>query len=290
MIFFKAINEHLNKRYNLLADIRIKRILCFGIPFFIFFFLIVFQPFNINLTQSWIKKISAIFLFSLSGSLIWTLHLYGIFKNKKGFSVGATILIIFWISLLIGISNFVISELFSSHVPFNLHNLPVIVFWSIITGITPITFIVVIYEIYSARSKVKFIHQINKTITLHNGAEKSIILTINASIGLDCLSMPLNHLLYLQAAGNYVDVYYCDNECNLKHNLIRNTLSEVILQLNKQCDKLVRCHHSYVVNLNKVDRIIGNSSSYKAVLKDIKIEIPISKKYKDQFLSLTNLV
>lgn len=290
MIYFNEIKKRLTKQYNLFADARIKQISCFGIPIFIFIFLLIFQPFNINMTHDLVKKISSIFFMSLSSSILWIIHLYGIFYKKKNFSVGFTVLLEVWVLLLIGVGNFVISELFSSHVPFYLPNLPVLIFWTLITGMIPMVFLIIIYEVYYVNSKVKFINQVNKIIVEQNTAEKSEIITINSNIGQDYFIIPLNHLLFLQAAGNYVDVHYFDNGYNLKHGLIRNTLSGVILQLNKQCDAFIRCHHSYVVNLTKVERVIGNSSSYKAVLKNIKTEIPISKKYKDQFLSLTNLV
>lgn len=289
MICFNKIKKRLNQQYNLYADIRIKRISCFGVPIFIFIFLLIFQPFNINMTQDEVKKITAISSMSFSSSVLWIIHLYGIFYKKKNFSVGFTALLVIWVLLLIGVSNFVISELFSTHVPFYLPNLPVLIFWTFITGLIPMVFLIIIYDVYYVKSKVKYINQVNKIIVEQKPAENSEIITINSNIGQDYFIIPLSHLLFLQAAGNYVDVHYFDNGYILKHDLIRNTLSGVILQLNKQCDAFIRCHHSYVVNLTKVERVIGNSSSYKAVLKNSKTEIPISKKYKDQFLSLADL-
>lgn len=289
MIYFNKIKKRLNQQYNLYADIRIKRISCFGVPIFIFIFLLIFQPFNINMTQDEVKKITAISSMSFSSSVLWIIHLYGIFYKKKNFSVGFTALLVIWVLLLIGVSNFVISELFSTHVPFYLPNLPVLIFWTFITGLIPMVFLIIIYDVYYVKSKVKYINQVNKIIVEQKPAENSEIITINSNIGQDYFIIPLSHLLFLQAAGNYVDVHYFDNGYILKHDLIRNTLSGVILQLNKQCDAFIRCHHSYVVNLTKVERVIGNSSSYKAVLKNSKTEIPISKKYKDQFLSLADL-
>jgi len=289
MIYFNEIKKRLTKQYNLFADIRIKRISCFGVPIFIFIFLLIFQPFNINMTHDEVKKITAIFLMSFFSSILWIIHLYGLFYKKRNFTIGLTALLVVWVLLLVGIGNFIISELFSNHVPFYLPNLPVLIFWTLITGIIPMAFLIIIYEVYYVKSKVKFINQVNKIIVEQNPSEKSEIIKIHSNIGQDYFIIPLNHLLFLQAAGNYVDVHYFDNGYILKHDLIRNTLSGVILQLNKQCDAFIRCHHSYVVNLTKVERVIGNSSSYKAVLKNSKTEIPISKKYKNQFLSLADL-
>ena len=85
MAFLNEIKNHLTRKYGLLADSRIKRILCMGTPIFILLFLLVFQPFTTNLATNIPKIISGTFLISITSSILWIAHLYGIF-HKSGYA------------------------------------------------------------------------------------------------------------------------------------------------------------------------------------------------------------
>ena len=287
MVFLNKIKNHLKRQYGLLTDKRIKRILCIGMPIYIFLFILVFQPFIANLITNIPKRVLGAFLISMASSLIWTAHLYGIFYRRQKNSVGLTILIVVWVFVLIGFIGFFLRELLSNHVTFRWNDLSLRVYWSLVSGIIPMVIVIFIYEIYYIRSKVKTINQVNTTIIPQNAPEESQLITINSTIGKDSLSVPSNQILYIKAASNYIDVYYIDNDQNMKHALIRNTLTAIHQHLKTQSDTFFRCHNSYIINRKNIDRVIGNSAGYKAVLKYTNIEIPISKKYKEQIQFLT---
>ena len=71
---------------------------------------------------------------------------------------------------------------------------------------------------------------------------------------------PINNLLFIQAASNYVEVHYLENG-NLKKKLIRNTLSKIEQQL--PFDNLKKCHRSYLANLNLIEKF--NSSNLNLI-------------------------
>lgn len=79
-------------------------------------------------------------------------------------------------------------------------------------------------------------------------------------------------ILYLESDHVYVCVY-----TTARKYLIRTSLQNYIEQLDK--DLFLRIHRSYVVNLSKIEKVLGSQ---------IKIRewfLPISKSYKDDLLS-----
>lgn len=67
--------------------------------------------------------------------------------------------------------------------------------------------------------------------------------------GIMRFSLKLEHLLYLEAADNYVNIYYLNNE-RVNRFIIRNSLKN--LEEAFKGTEVVRCHRSYMVNCLKV--------------------------------------
>ena len=47
--------------------------------------------------------------------------------------------------------------------------------------------------------------------------------------------------------------------------------------LLKEYKFIVKCHRSYLVNINFIDRIEGNSQGYKLFVENLSSPIPVSK-------------
>lgn len=83
------------------------------------------------------------------------------------------------------------------------------------------------------------------------------------------------NLIYLEADDNYVDVWYFAKD-KLQKTTLRTTLKniETTLQVYPQ---FVRCHRSYLVNLQQVLQVIGNSQGYKLVVEKTDFQVPVSR-------------
>ena len=90
------------------------------------------------------------------------------------------------------------------------------------------------------------------------------------------LHTSLDDLLCVRAEGNYVEIYTAANYNRAQ--LLRSTLSSVedTLQLYPQ---LIRCHRSFIVNIEKVEGIQGNAQGLKLLLASDALKIPVSKTY-----------
>lgn len=114
------------------------------------------------------------------------------------------------------------------------------------------------------------------------GFKSSNLISIRDSRGVLQLSVAKENLLYIESADNYICIWYQKNEI-LKKQLLRITMKEISEQLAET--NVVRCHRSYMVNLDlvKVMRREKENLFLELGMPHIK-EIPISKTYGEKVL------
>ena len=92
------------------------------------------------------------------------------------------------------------------------------------------------------------------------------------------ISIMLENLLYVDSADNYATIHYL-NKSKLSHFLIRNSLKWMEENLTKD-SPLVRCHRSYVVNLDKVKVLRKTKDGIYLELDAVNTpDIPVRKPY-----------
>lgn len=97
------------------------------------------------------------------------------------------------------------------------------------------------------------------------------------------ISIMLEHLLYIDAADNYAMIHYLNKE-RTSQFLIRNSLKWLEANLTKETP-LVRCHRSYIVNMDKV-KILKKTKNGIQLELDMEgaPDIPVSKTYYEMFM------
>lgn len=101
------------------------------------------------------------------------------------------------------------------------------------------------------------------------------------------ISINKDDILYIESCDNYVVIYYTGNNI-IKKYLLRNRLKTIEDELSNT--NIIRCHRTYLVNLEKAKVIRKESDGLYIELdtKDSK-EIPVSKSYQkkisDKFIS-----
>lgn len=132
-------------------------------------------------------------------------------------------------------------------------------------SVFPVIFLTMINYIYHLRKHQSVATTFNEQIPASSPA-KTIIPSIPTTIsfkdenGKEDFNIPQTQLLFIKAANNYVEITY-QEEAQIKMYLLRNRLSNIEQQLSHK--SIVRCHRSYLVNLDKVGRITGNAQGYK---------------------------
>jgi len=88
-------------------------------------------------------------------------------------------------------------------------------------------------------------------------------------------TLPLDQLVFIKAANNYVEINYLENE-QIKKYLLRNSIRNIETQLAYPSIK--RCHRSYLVNMDKAGRITGNAQGYKIHFPfTVDFVVPVSR-------------
>lgn len=95
------------------------------------------------------------------------------------------------------------------------------------------------------------------------------------------LHLKADELFYLTSADNYVEVVY-QSEKKITQKLLRGTLQKAEKQINYP--DIIRCHRSYIVNLQKVVSVNGNAQGYQLGLREINKIIPVSRSCKKAVL------
>lgn len=98
------------------------------------------------------------------------------------------------------------------------------------------------------------------------------------------ISIVLENLLYIDSADNYATIHYL-NKSKLSHFMIRNSLKWMDENLTK--DKpLVRCHRSYIVNLDKVKVLRKTKEGIFLELDAVNTpDVPVSKTFYERVMT-----
>ena len=94
----------------------------------------------------------------------------------------------------------------------------------------------------------------------------------------EVLRVGKDELLFVKAVENYVEICFTDKSKKVISVTFRQTLSNVYEQL----PFLEKCHRSYLVNINSIKEITGNSQGAKISFIVGEKEIPLSKSYYKQ--------
>lgn len=119
----------------------------------------------------------------------------------------------------------------------------------------------------------RFVKSCNKAFELHNFRNSTEAADyIFVKDGYDQLKITYDEILFLEAAGNYVTFTLKD-----KKVLTRSTFAEAMNLLPS--DKFVRIHRSYVVSVNKVEKM----ERHQVTIGDKKI--PMSGAYREDLIN-----
>ncbi len=256
-----------------------KTFISLGTGFFIALFLIYFEPFSINELTTPNKTIFLVGygIISTTTMLIFYFIIPFIFPNyfkEENWTVGKDIFNIMLNIIFIAFLNVLYSQIiFGSWGKSNITMLLKMFSYTFILGIFPTVGIVVINYIYYLKQYSHPPQPSLSTILVHN-----IPLTLIAENEKDTIKLFQEDLFYIESNDNYSTVIFQKEELILKE-LIRSSLIRLENQI--PAESIVRCHRSYIVNLDKVIKISGNAQGYKLYLKDSDFIVPVARKYSE---------
>ncbi|WP_271784247.1 LytR/AlgR family response regulator transcription factor [Aquimarina algiphila] len=244
---------------------------------YVSFFLLIFQPFGVN-NYDPTHHISLDFLlgsvgFGLISGIIISIHEFIImpYCNKK--KTGVTILARLCLSFILlpfGIYLFY-------NVIGNFHDWKWSSFFDFIRDVSLMAILPMsLIYIYYNYIKIKKAYRILLNKPTFNPSEETQLITIESDNRNDSIILRLDTLLYIEAQDNYVNVYHLLNN-EVKKQLLRTTMKVLESKLKEMT--VVRCHRSYLVNINLIIKVKGNGNQMKLFLPNVKKPIPVSRSY-----------
>lgn len=98
------------------------------------------------------------------------------------------------------------------------------------------------------------------------------------------ISLKLDDICYIESQDNYVNIHYMSTG-KLAHYLLRCSTTELENILNGS--SVMRCHRSYLVNVNRITMLRHAKGRADIVLSDVEKEIPVSRSYYRSLLEAT---
>lgn len=262
------------KSYPFNDDLSYNSKIVFFISIVVLGFLWLFQPLNISLLAPkpklyLIAGISIVTFLSLSFHLLLLPSFFPRFFASSKWNIGKEILWDVWILFTILASYFILNNTLGV-LKFGFD----LVVKLVLVAVIPITLVIVLNHNKMLRSHLKVADELSKKLKEHKLLQDKVIY-FNSDYQKDSLAVKVSLLLFIHSANNYVEVFWKEGE-GIKNQMIRCSLlyAENLL---KEYKFIVKCHRSYLVNINFIDRIEGNSQGYKLFVENFSSPIPVSK-------------
>jgi hypothetical protein len=294
---FERISDALNAPFPFyLNDDRKNFVLVFMISVFVTLFLYVFRTPNEFAPSSGLQWLHGLITFvCLSVNVLALPRLFPAAMDPVSWNYRKYILLNFFHLSLIGASTTVVEKLFVCQ------ELPWFVVASnvstqvLLKGVIPIAFTTLFIKAHllqqNLQEAVTTNRELQKIKDLKKDAPKTDNYVTLFSDTSESLSFNLPDLLFVEADDNYSTVAWKEAD-GVRKKLLRVNLKNIESQLNNSF--ALRCHRSYIVNVNAISAISGNTNGYRLKIKDSDFSIPVSrpkgKEVMDKISQLRNMM
>ncbi len=272
------MKDWLNKPFPIIETVKQKFLTALLFAMFVYIFLLIFQPFGIAETKTFKPLyISGYFLITFLVMLFNFFFFIFVFKKifvPDNWLVKKQITFEMWNMLMIAFFNWLYTLItsYDNIVP----SLISFLFFTISVGIFPIIFYTMYAEKYLTKKHQLIAENLTDKIKTPFKKDNQQI-NIVSDNKKDNIVLDLQKFICVRSEGNYANVFYFEND-NVKKKLIRSTLLKISEQLII-FDSIKRCHRSYIVNLQNVDKVGGNARNYNFYIEKLDFTIPVSRSF-----------
>ena len=286
---------------------RIKQILPIGLS--VFLLLILFKPFGLENNPDYILFSAYMSTCGAFAGLITTVIIpliFPLYFNEAKWTIKRNLIWVICINILFATIMFLALNIFlifryNASNDFSLRNFLWWVYLQLIFGVPLGIIINLVNQYYLLKKHLKVADNINNSIyertieQLQTGWEEdkqkfvsnNDLNSIEFEIDkLNKVTLGVDNLIYVEAMGNYLNILYQRKEIN--KITIRETLSNIEKKIGNS-SQIYQPHRSYLVNLQDIKSVTGNSQGLKIHLKSSDKIIPVSRnKIKEFKLLVTN--
>lgn len=280
------------KPYYLNKGLNFKLFVVVGMGILTATFLLVYQPkVMVDNTDDFINySIICGFIVSLSLSIYYFL-IRGFFPNffdEKKWNIGKhTVMIIVTIFILSGIL-WVFNQIILPAETVKKFTYGYVTMLVLEIGFFPLIIFLLFDERYgnyiknleqkkATKKRVKDTKPIKRIKKTQNTVNKGV--TIYSYNNKNSLTFNINNLIYITSEANY-GVFFILEEGQVKEKILRKTLANIEKDL-KHFKNILRCHRSFIVNINYVNNYNSNSQGGYLKIKKLNKKIPLSRKFSE---------
>jgi hypothetical protein len=251
-----------------------------GFSVFMVVFLIVLLPMKLI----WVLKFSligAVIFAVLFPTILWFPKIFPKIINPETWTIGKYILFTFFQLMIIGIVTPILIHVLNFHPELSLWmNVKYFFIEMMMYGsfsIILFTFILrnvmlknSLRRALHANEELEKIRGLKYTPAIANPPQN---ITIQSDTSETAYLNP-EELLYIEASDNYSTLYWKSTN-GLQKKMLRVNLKNIETQLDNPL--VVRCHRSYMVNINAITEVEGNTNGYRLSLRDTDFTVPVSR-------------
>lgn len=276
----------LSKPFPINDSIQHKMRSCFIPAIFVFGFLFVFRPFGLHHFDNQMLLLvsagyGAITFFMVLLNVFIIVPVFSSIFNESKWVVWKEILFILWIIFCVGLANSAYS-LFIFNDTFSINYLVTFQVITLMVAVIPVTLNVMTMQLVLTRRNLKAAQEL--TGHMHHkrrlDASPGLQVTLKSDNKKDDLTIPIADILYITSADNYIEVHYLDQGVE-KKKLLRGTLKSARDDL-RNYTAFYRCHRAWIVNLDRVESVTGNSQGYRLNLLGTGTVIPVSSNLNEE--------
>jgi hypothetical protein len=275
--------KFLNRPYPFNDDLKYNSIIVFFISIGVFVFLLLFQPFNINLLETrdkyyFMLGLGLITFLVLSINLLFLTSIFNKMFSNTEWNIKKEILWNIWILFTISTGYYLYCRnLRIFEFEYN------IVITLLLAAVFPISALIIINYSRILRLHLKFATELNKKLKENKIIQEKIV-HFDSDYQKDSLSIKVSLILFIRSANNYIEVFWKEN-VTIKSQLVRCSMTKAE-EILKEDKFIFKCHRSYLVNINHIEKVEGNSQGYRLFFEKVDFFVPVSKNFSNKLIEL----
>ncbi|MBU8892443.1 MAG: LytTR family transcriptional regulator [Bacteroidales bacterium] len=268
--------EFLRKPFPFNDDLKYNSKLIFFLSLGVLAFLYLFQPLDVSSMANKQKiyvvtGLGVITFLSLSLNLLILPSLFPKIFLKRIWNIKKEIIWNIWILSTISVGYFLYYKALGIfNIDFKM------ILGLILIAVIPITGLITVNQNRKLRSYLNLAEGINRKLQENKSIEEKLV-HFQSDYVKDNLSIKVSFLLLIRAANNYIEVFWKEGE-KIKNQMIRTSLSKAEELLHEH-KFIFKCHRSFMVNVNYIDKIEGSIQGYKLFFENLDFSIPVSKNF-----------
>jgi hypothetical protein len=263
-----------------LNDDRKNTLLSLGVSLCVLVVMIVFHP-GLRNPPDLVMLITGVIFVVLYINIVWFPRFFPEVFDPLSWTIGKYILFTIWQCFVIGIFASLLIYAFDYHPSGDLLTILGTFYLSTLMygsfSIVIATFVIRNYmlkqSLQNAIRANQELERIRRLRTSREGEVNSTTVVIHSDTS-ETAEFHLPDLLYVEASDNYA-TFHWRNERGLEKKMLRVNLKNIESQLNNTY--IIRCHRSFIVNIDAIAHVRGNTNGYKVDLRDTDFTIPVSR-------------